>query len=92
MPDYDVINEDRGKRKYHMHNGDAVFRGVYSFLVKPIPRRNCFDEEAMQFLQEGVRMIEQSYCRKQFKCYSLIKEIEIMLKKTTKTMILDKTN
>ena len=56
MPDDGLIDEEGGKRKYHLHDGDAVFRGVYSFPVKPIPRRNCLDEEAMQFLQEGVRL------------------------------------
>lgn len=33
----------------------SPFRGVYTFPVDPMPRRNCFDEEAMEFLQEGVR-------------------------------------
>ena len=55
LPDDVVLNEDRRKRKYQIHNGDAIFRGVYSFPVEPIPRRNCFDEESVQFLQEGVR-------------------------------------
>lgn len=57
LPYDGVINEDGGKRKYQMHSGDAVFRGVYSFPVEPIPRRNCFDEEAMQFLQEGLPVV-----------------------------------
>ena len=54
---YDAqINDEREKRKYlTMHNEDELFRGVYSFPVEPIPRRNCFDEEAMQFLHDGVR-------------------------------------
>ena len=35
-----------------------IFRGVYTFPVDPIPRKNCFDEEAMQFLQDGVSKIK----------------------------------
>ncbi|KAL9961291.1 hypothetical protein ACROYT_G030203 [Oculina patagonica] len=49
---------DKGEHKYQMHNnGDPRFRGVYSFPVDPIPRRNCFDEEAMQFLQQGLPVV-----------------------------------
>ena len=52
-----IISEDESRHKYQVHNnGDPRFRGVYSFPVDPIPRRNCSDEEAMQFLQEGVKI------------------------------------
>lgn len=34
-----------------------IFRGVYTFPVDPIPRKNCFDEEAMQFLQDGYPVV-----------------------------------
>jgi len=56
---YDAqINDEREKRKYlTMHNEDELFRGVYSFPVEPIPRRNCFDEEAMQFLHDGLPVV-----------------------------------
>lgn len=51
-------NEDKEKLKYHFHvNEPPKFRGVYPFPVDPIPRRNCFDEEAMEFLQKGVKRI-----------------------------------
>ena len=49
-------NDDKEKLKYHLHETEPPkFRGVYSFPVDPIPRRNCFDKEAMEFLQKGVK-------------------------------------
>lgn len=32
-----------------------IFRGEYSFPVDPITRRNCFDDNAMEFIEQGVR-------------------------------------
>ena len=49
-------NDHQEKLKYQLHKNDPPrFRGVYPFPVDPIPRRNCFDEEAMEFLQKGVK-------------------------------------
>lgn len=51
-------NEDKEKLKYHFHvNEPLKFRGVYPFPVDPIPRRNCFDKEAMEFLQKGLPVV-----------------------------------
>lgn len=51
-------NDDKEKLKYHLHETEPPkFRGVYSFPVDPIPRRNCFDKGAMEFLQKGLPVV-----------------------------------
>jgi len=49
-------NKDKEKEKHTLHKV-PIFRGVYTFPVDPIPRRNCFDEEAMEFIQQGLPVV-----------------------------------
>lgn len=51
------VDVERAKEKYKSPPTGNVFRGEYSFLVDPIPRRNCFDEEAMEFIQQGLPVV-----------------------------------
>lgn len=45
-----------GKDKY-MPSEVLIFRGEYSFPVDPITRRNCFDDNAMEFIEQGFPVV-----------------------------------
>ena len=55
VPNDDLKSYSCGRNK---ETEIPIFRGVYTFPVDPIPRKNCFGEEAMQFLQDGVSKIK----------------------------------
>lgn len=55
VPNDDLRSYSCGRNK---ETEIPIFRGVYTFPVDPIPRKNCFGEEAMQFLQDGVSKIK----------------------------------
>lgn len=54
VPNDDLRSYSCGRNK---ETEIPIFRGVYTFPVDPIPRKNCFGEEAMQFLQDGYPVV-----------------------------------